>query len=347
MTIPTRTASVAALPDAPHERGPIGSSAPPDPRRRAVIRTLAELALPAILIALLIGFSLARPEVFPTVANIRGILLVQSVLAILAIGVMFPLIVGHFDLSIGGNLGLGAILVTGLPSLQGLELLPSIVIALIACTLVGLLNGILVMVVKLNSFISTLAVGLILAGLTDWYTGSQILFQGIPTELPQFGKDRLFEIPFPVLLVVVVTLVAWFFLKYTPAGRYLYAIGGSPEAARLSGVRVTRLGIGAFVISGFLAGVAGVLESAVIGTGNPTVGASFLLPAFAAVFLGATTIRVGQFNPIGTIIAVLTIAVGVAGLQLVGLPFYIEPIFNGCILIIAVLATRMLRRNSL
>jgi ribose transport system permease protein len=259
---------------------------------------------------------------------------------------MFPLIVGDFDLSVAGNLGLGAILVTGLPSKNGIGLIPAMIFALLACTAVGLINGVLVHILRLNAFIATLATGLILGGLTDWYTQSQIIFENIPIALPDFGKDRLFGVPYPVLVVIAIAALAWYLLEQTPIGRYFYAVGGSREASRLSGLKVTKLGIGAFMISGFLAGVAGVLESAVVGTGNPAVGSSFLLPAFAAVFLGATAIRVGNFNVIGTLVAVLTIAVGVAGLQLIGLPFYIEPIFNGAMLIFAVLATKFLRRSA-
>lgn len=306
----------------------------------------AELALPAVLIISFIAFSLARPETFPTVGNVRGILLTQSVLAILALGAMFPLIVGDFDLSIAGNLGLGTVLVTGLSSRNDVPLWMATLIALIACGLVGLVNGLLVYRLNLNAFISTLAMGLILAGATDWYTGSQVIYENIPKALPDFGKGQLWGIPYPVILVGLLTIAIWFVLEQTPVGRYLYAVGGSKEAARLAGINVTRLGIGAFITCGVLAGCAGVLEAAVIGTGNSSIGSWFLLPAFAACFLGATTIRVGSFNAFGTIIAVITIAVGVAGLNLVGIPFYIEPIFNGAILIIAVLATRFLRREA-
>jgi ribose transport system permease protein len=173
-----------------------------------------------------------------------------------------------------------------------------------------------------------------------------VIYTKIPQSLPNFGKNKLLGIPYPVLTVIVIALIAWYLLEHTPLGRYFYALGGSKDASRLSGLNVSRLGIIAFMFSGFLAGAAGVLESAVIGTGNPSVGNSFLLPAFAAVFLGATTIKVGSFNTFGTVIAVVTIAVGVAGLELVGVPFYIEPIFNGGMLILAVLATRFLRREA-
>ena len=127
---------------------------------------LAEFALPTLLLILLIIFSIARPSTFPTVANLRGILLTQSVLAILAIGAMFPLIVGDFDLSIAGNLSLGAVVVTILPSEHGWGLTVSIASALVVCTVVGFINGVLVHRLELNAFIVTLATGLVLGGIT-------------------------------------------------------------------------------------------------------------------------------------------------------------------------------------
>jgi ribose transport system permease protein len=200
--------------------------------------------------------------------------------------------------------------------------------------------------VKVNAFIATLAVGLILDGGAVWYTRQQVIFQGVPQGLLKFGENRIAGIPYPVVLVGVLAIVIWYFLEHTPTGRYLHAVGSNREAARLSGVAVKRFGILGFMAAGFLVGVAAITEAAVIGSGNPTIGDPFLLPTFAAVFLGATAIRVGSFNVAGTLVAVATIAIGIAGLELVGVPSYIEPIFNGAILIVAVIATRFLRSES-
>jgi ribose transport system permease protein len=333
--------------EAPDAVAEPGERETPDAWRRARRRRLAEAcALPVLLVVLFVAFSVLKPLEFPTLSNIRGIALTQSVLAVLALAEMLPLIAGEFDLSIGGNMTMGVVLVTGLSAMQGLPLWASVVITLIASTLVGAVNGWLVNVVRVNAFIATLAIGLILDGGAVWYTKQQVIFQGIPQGLLSFAQDRLVGIPYPVLLVAILAIVIWYFLEHTPAGRYLHAVGSNREAARLSGVDVKRFGILAFMGCGFTVGIAAITEAAIIGSGNPTIGDPFLLPTFAAVFLGATAIRVGSFNVIGTLVAVATIAIGIAGLELVGVPSYIEPIFNGAILIVAVIATRFLRSET-
>ncbi len=308
-------------------------------------KILPIIGLPSILVLSFLLFSLLKPEIFPTWGNVKAILLTQSVLMILALGALLPLVVGEFDLSIGGNLSLSLILVTGLCSKQGMGLAPAIVIALAGSTFVGLINGVLVNWVRINAFIATLAMGLILQGAVVWYTNSQVIFENIPKALPNFGKSTLLGLPLPVVVVIVVMIVVGYVLTQTPLGRRFYAVGGSRDAARLAGIDVRRTSALAFIMGGFICGIAGVTEAAVIGTGNPTVGQPFLLPAFAACFLGATMNRFARFNVIGTILAVLTIAVGVAGLELNGVPYYIEPIFNGVVLLIAVTLSLRLRAD--
>lgn len=315
--------------------------APLGPRRR----NLAAFALPAILIGAIVIFSVLEPENFASMSNARAIALTQSVLVIISLAELFVLVTGDFDLSIGGNLALGAILVVGLPSLQGVPFWLSVILALGACTLVGFLNGVLVNIVRINAFIATLSTGLILGGVATWYTQGQVLYQDMPQALADFGTSSYFGIPTPILLFVLIAIVAWFVLDHTPYGRFLYALGGSREASRLSGLNVRALSISAFTVSGFICGLAGVTESAVLGSGNPTVGPAFLLPAFAAVFLGATTIKIGVFNVWGTVMAVFVIAVGVTGLQAIGVPYFVEPIFNGVVLLVAVAASRRLRKD--
>jgi len=347
---PMAASAEAAIPSSEVPPDAVGGSSQRETtqiQRRARRLRLAEAcALPVLLVVLFITFSGLRPSEFPTVSNIRGIAVTQSVLAILALAEMLPLIVGDFDLSIGGNLTMGVVLVTGLSAMQGLPLWASVVVTLIACTLVGLINGWLVNVVKVNAFIATLALGLILDGGAVWYTKQQVIFQGIPHGLLHFGQDRITGIPDPVVLVGILAIILWYFAEHTPTGRYLHAVGSNREAARLSGVDVKRFGILAFMGAGFMVGIAAITEAAIIGSGNPTIGDPFLLPTFAAVFLGATAIRVGSFNVIGTLVAVATIAIGIAGLELLGVPSYVEPIFNGAILITAVIATRFLRSES-
>lgn len=304
---------------------------------------LSGLALPALLAAFVVIFSITRTDTFLTVANFRTIGSSQAVLGVLAIAALLPLIVGQFDLSVAGNLGLGVIVTTGLTGNVGLPTPVAIVLALITCAFVGLVNGVLVARFEVNAFVATLATGTVLGGLVDWVTGGTAIVQNIPGSLLKLGEANVVGVPVTVIYLLVVAALAYYVLRFTPAGRYLYAIGGSREAARLAGIKVPRLTLLTFVTAGLLAGVAGVMEAAVLGSGSPTVGPEFLLPAFAACFLGATAIRPGTFNVVGTVIAVYTIATGTTGLELMGTPTYIEPIFSGVVLVVAALSTRYIR----
>lgn len=308
---------------------------------------LARFALPFILLGFSTFFSIVKTQSFFTLDNLRGILATHSVLAILALATMLPLIIGEFDLSVGANLGLAAILVTGLPSREGQGFAVAIAAALAASTTVGLINGLLVARGGINAFITTLGTGTVVTGGILWYTGGNVFYQNIPPTLLTIGSGDAAGIPYPVVLLAATGLILWYILEHTPLGRYLYALGGSRDAARLAGVRVQVLTVCAFTACGFLAGMAGVLESATLGSGNPTVGPDFLLPAFAAAFLGATAIKPGTYNVLGTLFAVFTLQTGIVGLQLLGVPFFIEPIFNGVALIVAVGATRLLSREAL
>lgn len=307
---------------------------------------LSRYALPAILIVFIIVFSIISPTTFATIDNFRTILVTQSVLAILAIGACIPLIVGEFDLSIGANLGLGVVLSSGLMVKEGLPVVPAVLITLAVCTLVGLVNGLFVAKVGINAFIVTLGMASIIGGGVLWYSDGTT-FSGLPPEFTAFGRGSLAGIPNPVLVLIAVGLIAWFVLAMTPVGRFLYAVGGSKEASRLSGLRVARLTIGAFTMTGLVAGVAGVLLASTLGSGTPSLGASFLLPAFAAAFLGATAFKPGVFNIPGTIVAVFTIQTGIVGLQIAGAPYFIDQVFTGVILIIAIVATRFLYKQAL
>jgi ribose transport system permease protein len=329
------------------EKQPAGGSPPSqvsgtEPRSVA----LSRWALPALLILTVIIFSLLKPDTFATVSNFTTIGQQQSVLAIVALAALLPLIIGAFDVSVGANLGLGAILATGLAAKQGLPAGAAVAAAIAICSMVGFVNGLLVARIQINPFIATLGMSTILTGATLWYANGSVIFEGVPASLVSAGQNQIQGIPLPVLYLVGVVAVVWYVTEYTPLGRYLFAVGGSFEAARLSGLNVRGLTVLTFTLSGMLAGIAGVVQAAQLGSGNPTIGPSFLLPAFAAAFLGATTLKVGSFNAPGTIIAVFFLAIGVNGLELNGVPAYIEPIFNGVALIAGVSFVRLLRREA-
>ncbi|MCU1580315.1 MAG: putative monosaccharide-transporting ATPase [Rhodoglobus sp.] len=290
----------------------------------------------AVLILIAVVFSVLRPATFPTFQNLTTILSTQAILAILAIGLLVPLASGEFDLSIGFNLGFCAMLTAVLSGQFGLPTAATIPIVLLVGVAVGLLNGIAVVRIKINAFIATLGVGTILSGLTIWVSNGNVVFQGIPKDLLALGRTQLIGLPLTVFYMIFVILVFWFVLEQTPYGRYIHAIGAGRETVRLAGLPTDRLRISAFVVSGFMASVAGVLQTAMVGSANPNAGPDFLLPAFAAAFLGATTIRPGRFNVLGTIVALFLLAIGIAGLQQLGAPFWVAPVFNGAALLVAV-----------
>ena len=311
-------------------------------RTRTLGVRLAGYALPAILVLFVIVFSLLQPDIFPTMRTLRTLLRTEFVSAILAIALIFPLVIGEFDLSVASVLGLSAILVTGLPSMQSVPFGVSIIIALIACGFIGLINGVLVAQIGINALVATLGISVIVAGSVYWYTNGNVIYTNIPPELSGIAQKDFLGVPLPAVFLVVVAAMAWYVLDETPLGRYFYAVGGSKDAARLSGLNVKKLTIIAFIFAGLLAGLAGILQAAQLGSGNPNVGPPFLLPAYASAFLGATTIRMNAFNVPGTIVAVFTVAVGITGLQLMGMAFFVAPIFQGTALILAVAAARYL-----
>lgn len=307
----------------------------------------ARIALPIILLFFVTLFSILRPDTFFTANNLTTTLSLQSVLAILCLSLLLPLIVGELDLSVAANLGLSLILVTGLTSKEGWPLPLAFVTALAASTLIGIINGLLVTRIGINSFIVTIAMGALITGAISAYTQGNVFYENIPAGLVEFGRGDYFGIPKPVVYAGICALIMWYVLTHTPFGRYLYAIGGSKDAAALSGIPVKNLVLTSFASAGFLAGVAGVVQAGILGSGNPTVGPPFLLPAYAAVFLGATAINPGVFNVWGTVIAVITVQVGTTGLVQLGAPFWIEPIFQGSALLIAVIAARYLKKEEL
>jgi ribose transport system permease protein len=301
------------------------------------------LALPGLLVAFIVVFSITRTDTFFTTTNFKSLGSSQAVLGILALAAMLPLIVGEFDLSVGANLGLGVIVTTGLTANVGLPTGVAVLFALMSCSFVGVVNGLLVARFQINAFVATLATATFLGGLIDWVTGGTAIALNIPQSLLDIGSRQVVGVPITIVYLVIIAAIIFYVLNYTPVGRYLYATGGSREASRLAGINITRVTFLAFVVSGLVAGIAGVVEAGVLGSGSPTVGPEFLLPAFAACFLGATSIRPGTFNVLGTVVAVYTIATGTTGLELMGTPTYIEPIFSGVVLVLAALSTRYIR----
>jgi ribose transport system permease protein len=288
-----------------------------------------------IFAVMFIVFSIWVPDTFLQWNTWKALFDSQAVTAILAVGLVIALSAGAFDLAIGAELGLGAILVAWFLVDKGVGIVPAVALTLIAGGLVGLANGLLVTKVKIDSFIATLGMSSILLALIAWVSSSQQIV-GVGSSLETIGTTEVFGLTLPVYLMLAVALVVWYLLERTPLGRRVYATGGNIEAARLAGVRVAAVVICSLVACGAIAAFAGLLVTASLGTGDPTIGPAYLLPAFSAAFLGSTQFRGGRFNVWGTIVAVYVLATGVKGLQLAGAPIWIPDLFNGAALLLAV-----------
>lgn len=302
----------------------------------AVAAQLGKYGILILMVGLLVLFSALRPDSFATLGNLRGILDNRTQVVLLAFAAMMPLIVGQFDLSIAYIYSVSHIFVVGFIGQSGMNVAAAIVVTLLIAASLGAVNAFVVVKLKVDAFVATLATGSIIYGLGLWYTGGRTLYNPVPTSFTSIARGRLWGIPLTVLYVAAVAAVLWLVLSRLPVGRRMYATGGNPRAARLTGIRTDRYVMAAFVVSGTLAGIAGVILGSSLGTASPNTGVSLLLPAFAGAFLGATTIRPGRFNVVGTVVAVYTLSIAVSGLQQVGAPSWFEPVFNGTALVLAV-----------
>ena len=333
---PARGPSVAS--DVLPSRGDAFVATPPHTGRRAAIRralSFRNVSAIYILIGLLVLFSLWVPNTFFSAGVWKSLLDEQALTALVAIGLVMPLAAGAFDLAVGTEVGFGGILVAWLIVHRGIAPAPAIAVALAAGAAIGATSGVLIVRARIDSFIATLGMSSILVALTEWVSGSeQILnlgggFQGLAT-------NTLLGLTYPVWFMLVAAVIVWYVLERTPAGRQVYATGGNIGAARLAGVRTSAVIVLSLVGCGVLAAAAGVLQSAQLATGDPTVGPAFLLPAYAAAFLGSTQFKGGRYNVWGTVLAVYVLAIGVKGLQLAGAPVWIPDLFNGLALLLAV-----------
>jgi ribose transport system permease protein len=314
----------------------IGRRRASDRAAEAAGRVLAQYGLLVVFVALVGFFSIAQPDTFFTTQNAQTIAAGKAVVALLALGAMIPLVVGQFDLSVGFQLGLSQTLCAGLMLKQHEPALVAVLITLAVGVIFGVVNGVLVMRARINAFIATLATGTLAAGLTQWYSNGESIFGTLPPSFLALGRNEVAGIPLPLIYVVALTAALWIVFEFTAWGRSGYAIGGNARAALIAGVRVDRMTIQCFVAAGVFASLAGILSVMILGSANPNVGPDFLLPAFAGAFLGATSIRRGRYNAIGTFAAVYLLASGITGLQQMGAASYIEQFFNGGALLLAV-----------
>ncbi|QEC48444.1 ABC transporter permease [Baekduia soli] len=328
----------------PAKGGPTGASKRTSKKAGDFGQRFALIAVWAIV---LIVFSLLKPHTYATSGNFQTIFGSQAVLLILALGLILPLTTGDFDLSIAAVMTLTSMLIAILQVKHGWALAPAIVVGLGAGLIVGILNGALVVLLEIDSFIVTLGSSTVVQGIVLWISGSNTV-SGVSNGLIDWTITNTFlGISVVFWYGVALTLLFWYVFVYTAMGRRLLFVGRGRNVSRLSGINVGRVRWGALVGSGFISAVAGVFYTGSLGGADPTSGLSFLLPAFAAAFLGATAIYPGRFNPVGTFVAVFFLVSGITGLQLLGADSFVQQLFYGGALILAVALSQLVRRKDI
>ncbi|MER7822324.1 ABC transporter permease [Streptomyces sp. NPDC096097] len=334
------------MPPSPSPSSPPAPSSPPSPSspRRSLSDHLrghhiGTYGLLGLAVLLFLVFSLVLPDTFPTRDNVSSILSNQSIPAILALGATIPIATGKFDLSMGYGLGLAHVMVLRLIIDTGWPWPLACLTVILGGALVGVLNGVIVEYVRIDSFIATLGTGSMMYAVTGWITdGSRIVPgpEGLPAAFTGLYDSRFLGLPLPAYYVLALAAALWVVLERLPLGRYMYVIGSSRRTADIIGIPSHRYSVYAFAGSGLVTGLAGVLLAAQQQTGNPSVGLDYLLPAFVGALLGSTTIRPGRVNALGTVVAVAVLAIGLAGIGQLGADFWATPLFNGATLLIAV-----------
>ncbi len=297
-------------------------------------------------IGLLVIFSILMPQTFMSTANFTNMLGSQSVLLIVALALLAPLRAGDYDLSAASTLTLSAMTTAVLNVNHDLPIVVAILGGLGVGLVIGFLNGWIVVTFDIDPFIVTLGMGTVATGLVFGISNSQTL-TGLSEGWSNAVVDRsVLGLPNVFFYAFVLCLVLWYVFEFTPLGQRLLFVGQNREMARLNGVNVEAVRWGALTASGLLSALAGVMYGATLGGADPTSGSSFLLPAFAACFLGSTAFRIGRFNPWGTLVAVYFLITGITGLQLLGAQNYVQQLFYGGALVFAVVLSRLVRKRQ-
>jgi ribose transport system permease protein len=316
-------------------------------RWRAAVRILPVYGLPILAVLLAIFFSLLLPDSFPTALNIRSILSDKGIIALLSLGAMLPMMAGRIDLTIGFGIVMWHILAISLQVWYHVPWPLACIVVLLCSASAGLVNGLLVEIAQIDSFIATLGTGTILYALALWLSGGRQVMGELAQGFINLNALSPFSIPMPAIYVIVLGVVLWVVTERLPLGRRIYAIGANEKAAALNGISVRANVIGVFVGSGLIAGFTGCVLASKLQIGQANVGLDYLLPALVGTFLGTTTIRPGRVNVLGTIVGVLILAIGISGIQQLGGAFFVEPLFNGTTLVVAIaLAGVAQRRRS-
>ena len=316
-------------------------------RRQAFLRILPIYGLPILTLILAVTFSILLPDSFPTAINVRSILSDKGIIALLSLGAMLPMMAGRIDLTIGFGIVMWHILAISLQVWYHFPWPLAMLVVILCGGVAGLINGFLVEVAQIDAFIATLGTGTILYALALWHTDGRQVMGHLSSGFIDLNATSIFDVPMPAIYVLILAMALWLITERLPMGRHIYAIGANEKAAALNGIPVKAYVIGVFVASGLVAGFTGCILASKLQIGQANVGLDYLLPALVGAFLGSTTIKPGRVNVWGTICGVLILAVGISGIQQLGGAFFVEPMFNGATLVIAIaLAGFAQRRRS-
>jgi len=320
----------AADPPAVPEPAPGPEPTPVTSWRSEALSLSIHYGLVVLLVAVVVFFRVYGPtsQVYLSHANMVALVGNQAVVSIVALAALIPLTAGYIDLSAGAITGMAAITSATLVTRFNEPIIVGIVLGIAMGTLLGTVNGVLIARFELSSIVTTLGTSTALSGVMLWYTNGSTIGSNMPQSMINFGSLNWLGIPRVSYVMVPVILICWFLLENTPFGRYLQATASNPRSARLVGLNVKRNVLSAFVF-------AGVLLTARSGAADSTTGPSYLFPALAAVFLGATTIHPGRPNVWGTVVGIFFVAFAVSGLSLMGASAWAPSLFNGLILVVA------------
>jgi len=327
--------------------GPQRTGRPPVTVASRTLAAAQRYSIIGALIVVIIVFGALKPDTFLATATLQGILGSQAVLVVLTCALIIPLTAGDYDLSVAGVLLLAQMMIGVLDAQHHLPIALVVVLCLLAGATVGLLNGGFILIFGVDSLVVTLGTGTILSGVVLWI-GNSTTISGISSGLTDWViVNRLLGVPLAFYYGLALTIGLWYFMEYTVAGRRLLFVGRGRVVSRLSGLRVTRVRWGALVASSTIAAAAGVIYAGTTGAADPVSGQAFLLPAFAAAFLGSTSILPGKFNSWGSFVAVYFLVAGTTGLTMLGAQSYVQDLFYGGALVIAVCASRFSQRKEI
>ncbi len=293
-------------------------------------------------------FFTVRLDNFMNFNNITNIFRSVAIVGLIALAITMALTVDGFDLSVGATAGFASVIAAKIMVIWEWNPIWAIVIPLIVGVLIGAINAFLIIKIGISDMLTTLSMMFLLTGISITFQNGTAIYNYMP--LPNnggmapgmmhpaylfIGQGKILGIPFPVILMLSVVIVVHVFLNYTKYGRYLYMVGGNEEAAKLSGIPTEKYKLLAYVCSGFIAALAGLVLGARLGSGEVDAGGSYLMDAVAAAYIGFSVLGIGKANALGTLLGALLMGILLNGLIMMDFPYYSQDIVKGIVLIIA------------